>query len=67
MDKYTTTQGDTFDTIAFRIWGNEKMMHKLIEVNPDHQGTVIFSARVELNIPEIETPVEKGPVPPWQK
>jgi len=66
MNNYTTTQGDTFDIIAFRVWGNEKLMHKLIEANPEHQGKVFFSAGVLLNVPEIKLPVSKDPVPPWQ-
>lgn len=64
---YSTIQGDTFDLIAFNLWGTEKLMHKLIEANPDHKDTVFFSAGVKLNVPDVETPIEKGPVPPWQK
>ena len=67
LKEYTTIQGDTFDIVAFKVWGNEKLMHRLIQANPGYRDTVYFSAGVRLVIPEIQTPVEKGPVPPWQK
>ena len=66
MDKHTTTQGDTFDVIAYQLWGSEKLMHKLIAANPDHQDTVFFSAGIVLNVPDIELPISTDPVPPWQ-
>ena len=66
-DPYTTRQGDTWDIIAFRIWENEKLMHHLVAANPGHQGVVFFSAGIELNVPDIEIPQDRGPKPPWQK
>ncbi len=67
MDKYTTTQGDTFDIIAFKLFGREGLMHELADANPAYQDTVFFSAGVVLEVPEIEKPYDKGPVPPWQR
>lgn len=66
MVKYVTSQGETWDMIAHKALGNEKQMNRLISINPDHRNTVIFSAGVLLDIPEIETPVISDPVPPWQ-
>lgn len=63
--QYTTHQGDTFDIIAHRLWGNEKLMHRLIEANPAHQGTVFFNANKVLDVPDIQ-PVSTEPVPPWK-
>ena len=65
-DTYVTVQGDTFDIIAYKVWQNEKLMHTLIEANPDHRTIVVFGAGETLTLPAIETPVDKGPVPPWQ-
>ncbi|MCG8639142.1 MAG: tail protein X [Desulfobacterales bacterium] len=65
VKQYTTHQGDTFDIIARRIWGNEKLMHRLIEANPAHQDTVFFNANKVLDVPDIH-PVSTEPVPPWK-
>ena len=51
---YRTKQGDTWDLIALKVYpkiGGEKLMDVLLEHNPDHIHTVIFSANVSLNIP----------------
>lgn len=67
MHRYTTSQGDTWDIIAHRELGDEKMMNRLLSVNPEHRNTVVFSAGVVLQIPEIQAPVAVNPVPPWQR
>ncbi len=64
---YTTVQGDTFDIAAYKIWGNEMVMHYLVKANPEHQDTVFFPAGVQLVIPDVPNPVKRGPVPPWQE
>ncbi len=67
MSDYTTTQGDTFDFIALKEMGSEKMAHHLIEANPDHKDVFIFGAGVVLDVPEMKNPITTDPVPPWQK
>lgn len=64
---YVTVQGDMYDLIAFRLWRDETLMNRLIELNPEHQDTVVFSAGIELNVPVLTPPIRKGPVPPWQQ
>ena len=67
MRTYITQQGDTWDLIAFRMYpklGGEKIMDILLDYNPEHIHTVIFSANVELKVPEITTPVITN-LPPW--
>ncbi|MBQ3441629.1 MAG: tail protein X [Selenomonadaceae bacterium] len=61
---YSTVAGDSFDAIAFKVLGSEKYVPELIAANPDYVQTFIFSAGVELTIPEIETP--KQSVLPWK-
>jgi len=63
---YTTIQGDTWDTISFRAYGSEYYMTDLIDANPAHRETVIFSANVTLIIPEIATPTTQN-LPPWKR
>lgn len=67
---YTTTQGDTWDGIAFRLWGRERLMHLLVQANPDHADTLIFPAGVTLAVPEVDPSATIQPVselPPWMQ
>lgn len=50
---YTTIQGDTWDGIAYKLYGDEKYMKNLIEANWLYADTMVFSAGVELTVPEI--------------
>lgn len=53
MKTYTTVQGDTWDYIAYKLYGSENYMKQLIEANYDLLDTLIFEANVTLNVPEI--------------
>lgn len=61
---YKTEQGDTWDLISFKLFGNEKFMKELLELNIELSEFVIFPAGVELSIPKISK-VEKEGVAPW--
>ncbi|HQE23749.1 MAG TPA: tail protein X [Syntrophomonadaceae bacterium] len=63
---YTTQQGETWDLIALREMGNEKYMSQLIQANYVHRETVIFSAGIDLVIPQITTPIPTT-LPPWKR
>lgn len=65
MATYKTIQGDTFDGIAFKLWGDEKYMKALIQANLDYADILIFSPNVELIVPEIEE--ESDPLPFWRE
>ena len=63
---YTTIQSDTWDSIAYRLWGEERHLHLLRDANADHADTLIFPAGVTLNLPD--TPgiaVKTTELPPW--
>lgn len=51
---YTTIQGDMWDSISLKIYGNEKYIDRLMEANFRYREEAVFSAGVVLNIPEIE-------------
>lgn len=65
----TTHQGDTWDILAKKIYGNELFMDKLIEANGHFRNTVIFSSGVVLNVPEIDTVSSEfdANLPPWKR
>lgn len=50
---YTTIQGDAWDYIAWKLWGEEKYMKWLIEANWRHIETLIFPAGIVLTVPDL--------------
>ena len=53
MSTYITTQGDTFDGIAYKVYGSEKYMGLLAQANIKLISTLVFSSGVELTVPDI--------------
>lgn len=66
MSKYTTVSGDMWDMIALKLMGSESYTSNLIEANPEHINTVVFSAGIELVIPEIKT-AKLNSLPAWKR
>ena len=61
----TTIQGDTWDRLAKRAYGDELLCDVLMQANPAHLNTAIFSAGVQIVVPETEQTVHTAP-PPWR-
>ena len=64
-DTYITIQGDAWDAIAYRLWGEERFFMDLVAANPEHLDMVIFPAGVELRIPPAPERVIRQELPPW--
>lgn len=69
MATVTTRQGDTWDILAYRIYGSELYTDQLIKANYDYRNIVIFGAGVELTAPDIDTELSKieDNLPPWKQ
>ena len=52
MGSYTTVQGDTWDMIAKKVYGNEKYTTNLMEANRLLIEYMIFPGGVTLAIPD---------------
>ena len=63
---YTTALGDEWDSIALSQLDSEFHLSVLMRANREHIGTVIFSAGVELNLPEVPEEVADT-LPPWRR
>lgn len=61
---YTTIQGDTWDKIAFKVYGVESYAHYLMQSNYEHLETLIFSAGTVLQVPAVPEE-QSGDLPPW--
>mgnify|MGYP003851707283 CR=1 FL=1 len=65
MHNYITIQGDTWDMISYKVYGDEKYMDILMDVNPLYIHVVVFSANIELIVPTL--PEDKiSQLPPWK-
>ena len=65
---YTTIQGDMWDSISLKIYGDEKYIDKLIEANFKYREEAVFSSGIILNIPEISTDSDYNfELPSWRK
>lgn len=63
---YKTIQGDTWDMIAKRVYGDEKRMDLLMANNFPLLEYFIFPAGVEVRVPELPQE-EPENLPAWRK
>ncbi len=64
---YTTIQGDKWDGIAYKVYGDTKFTDVLIEANIECRNIYVFSAGVVLEVPEVETRITSDDLPPWKR
>lgn len=64
---YKTVSGDMWDSISYKVYGTCNYTDKIIDANRDYINTFIFSANVELKIPDIEPEIKKSALPPWKR
>lgn len=64
---YTTNKGDTFDAIAYAVYGDEELIAPIIKANPQYVETAVFDYGAVLEIPEIEQTDSDIYLPPWRK
>lgn len=67
MQTYITKSGDTWDSIAFWLYGDEQLAKVLIEANTTYIKTIIFKGGVSLKVPEIVPEAKINNLPPWKK
>ena len=70
-EKYSCSGGESFDSIAFDVYGDEKYAAELLCANPELCRKVRFSGGEELYVPVIELPEdEEAALPetaPWEE
>lgn len=64
--EYTAVQGDTWDSISYRMYGSEYYISNLILINPTYINTVVFEGGEVLYIPELSTQ-DTTVLPPWRQ
>ncbi len=51
---YTTISGQTWDQIAYEVYGDEYVCDQIMDVNRDKLDYFVFPAGVVVNLPEDE-------------
>lgn len=64
MESYTTIQGDTWDMIAKKVYGDESYTSLLMESNQKLLDYFIFPAGIVVTVPEL--PEETDTLPEWR-
>ena len=63
---YTTRQGDAWDAIAYRVYGDVRFTGWLMQNNYQHLETFVFGAGVVLQIPDPPEDAPDNAVPIWR-
>lgn len=66
VQTYTTKQGDAWDAIAFRVYGDVRLTGWLMQNNFPHLDTMVFRAGVVLQTPEPPEDASGTAVPIWR-
>ena len=62
---YKTVQGDTWDNLAYDIYGSEKLMYLLIAANPSYANIIKFKSGIQLVIPQTHITKTNTMRAPW--
>lgn len=69
MTGYITSDGDRWDLLAHRFYGNAYMYELIIRGNPGVELLPVLAGGVRLNIPEAGTAARArgAKLPPWKE
>lgn len=63
---YTTKQGDMWDGIAIKIYGDEGKINVLLSANEQYNSVVVFPSGVRLAVPDV-VDNNTAILPPWKR
>lgn len=63
---YTTKQGDMWDGIAIKIYGDEGKINALLSANEQYNSVVVFPSGVRLAVPDV-VDNNTAILPPWKR
>ncbi len=65
---YTSKQGERWDTVAYKAYGDATKINELIEANPNVPITDEIPPNTVLNVPIIPEPtLDEALLPPWKR
>ena len=66
MRTYTTVQGDMWDLIAYKVYGKEAYISKLLAANEHLREIAVFPSGVKIYCPDADAETSKI-LPPWRR
>lgn len=66
MNTMKTVRGETFDSLALKLYGDEKYAAYLLAANPELCHLMQFGGGENVRIPDVDTE-EASSLPPWKK
>ena len=66
MTTYTTIQGDMWDLIAYKVYGQEAAMTILLEANKELKDIAVFPQGVKIVCPDYDAKAASI-LPPWKR
>lgn len=57
---YLCSAGESFDSVALAVYGDEKFAAELLMENPELVGKLVFSGGERLRCPEVETEEDRA-------
>lgn len=57
--EYYCSSQETFDSIALMVYGDENCAADLMNANPEHAGTILFTGGERLLLPILEVPEDE--------
>lgn len=65
-DVYITKEGETWDQIAYKVYGDEMLYIDLMQANLKVIDIAVFPANIPLICPDVK-PADSKNLPPWKK
>ena len=65
---HKTSYGETWDVISLKYYGTEKLMHLIIQANPQYADYSVLPDGLVLKVPfPLQTEVKIEELPPWKR
>lgn len=60
-----TVKGDTFDSLALQMYGDERRSSDVILFNPEYADVLTFDSGITIRLPIINDKTNTDTLPPW--
>lgn len=68
ITQYTTKEGERWDTVAFKAYGDPLKIKEIADANPNVPLRDIIPTNTVLNVPVIPEPtLDETLLPPWKR
>lgn len=68
FSEYITIDGDRWDTVAWKAYGNANLYPQIMEANPDVVADPVLPTGTRLLVPIATAPeIDKTNLPPWKR